>query len=649
MKTTALLILTIGVLVLNLHAQQPGNLDTTFSADGKHRIDFNGSYESAADLVVLPDGKSIIGGVTYLNGDYDYTLVKLNEDGTPDPTFGTNGVTITRIPGQADAMTVMKLLPDGKILCSGYCSSCSQHLWYLLRYKTNGTLDSTFGTNGISTSFKSYSYAGPADIELLSDSSIIAVSTMASQFGYQMVAVKYQSNGRVDSSFGVVGAVSTSFGLYDCGASCVRILPGNKILMAGSGTQNMITNRNAALLQLLPSGVRDSTFGVNGAVITDFDSLDDHYAQIAIQPDGKIIAAGMTGYINSSFAMARYHANGKIDSSFGTNGLVVNNMSVSYSDYIMDIFLQADGKIVFAARTDNNVQSPYNSSPIDFIVGRYLPNGTFDSTFGTNGITKTTFGTFNTAISKIAYAPGNKVMAVGGGFDNTLQTSDMLVARYFLGPDTTPVACVNTSYSFTETVCKGDVYVFNGNNLTATGVYTDTIPNSGGCDSVMQLTLVIDTIKYTINPGTPAQVVAMTVSAAADSYQWLNCSTGLPVPNATDSTWYFTEAGQYRCIITKGLCTDTTACVTVSVVNSMAHLTDNITLYPNPTTQQITITHYSTTPVNVFIANAAGQVVQSFIAAEATTVYDVSTLPKGIYTVTLSGHNLYAVKKLVKW
>lgn len=643
MKTTTLLLLTVVLSVFRLQAQVPGALDSTFSTDGKLRIDFNGSYETGVSLLSLPDGKTVIGGATYLNGDYDYTLVKLTQNGTYDSTFGTNGITITRLAGTADFMTNMELQPDGKILCTGYCNSCSQHYWYVLRYHANGVIDSSFGTNGISTSFKSTSFGGAADIEVLPDSSILLCGHMNTPQGYQMTVVKLESNGRVDSTFGTVGAVVPYFGYFQCSASRMQIVNG-KILLAGVAENNMITNRNFALVQLQASGLRDSTFGTNGVVITDFDSLNENIMQIAIQPDGKIVAAGMTGYINTNFAMARYHANGSIDSSFGINGLVENNIS-QYSDYITDVVLQPDGKIVVGARTDNNLQQPHNSNPIDFIVARYTSAGVFDNTFGTNGRVVTNFGTFNTAMNRIALAPNNKLVVVGSGFDNTLQTTDMLVARYYLGPDTTPTACVNTSASFTETICKGNVYSFNGTNLFAAGIYTDTIPNSGGCDSVMQLTLLVDSVIHTIS-FTP---VSISVPDSSDSYQWVNCTTGLPVQGATDYIFTPLQTGTYKCVVTKGLCTDTTICFTVTVVSGIAHLSDNLRLYPNPATEQFTIVHESETPVEVFIHNASGQLVRNFITSTTTTTHNISTMPKGIYHVTLSGNNLFKVLKLVKW
>lgn len=132
------------------------------------------------------------------------------------------------------------------------------------------------------------------------------------------------------------------------------------------------------------AGSLDTTFGVGGKVITSITNTDDRINAIVIQPDGKIVAGGAVHYFTDTadFCLVRYLENGDLDSTFGTNGFVVTNLT-SGSDVIMDMKLQSDGKIVVAGGTNNG-------NDVDFALARYQTNGNLDSTFGVNGIQKTT-------------------------------------------------------------------------------------------------------------------------------------------------------------------------------------------------------------------------------------------------------------------
>ena len=139
----------------------------------------------------------------------------------------------------------------------------------------------------------------------------------------------------------------------------------------------------------------DTTFGTGGRVTTDFGPYDDEANAVAIQSDGKIVAAGTTGGTDRDFALARYNTDGTLDTTFGTGGRVTTYSSTDPS-YFYDatasaVAIQSDGKIVVAGYAYNSDQQ-VNYNQYDFALARFNTDGTFDSTFGTGGIVVTAVG-----------------------------------------------------------------------------------------------------------------------------------------------------------------------------------------------------------------------------------------------------------------
>src|SRR5205823_5199649 len=128
-------------------------------------------------------------------------------------------------------------------------------------------------------------------------------------------------------------------------------------------------------------GSLDTTFGSGGTVTTNFGpgATYDDADGVAIQSDGKIVVAGTCnrGGSDNVFAVARYNADGSLDSTFGSGGTVTTDFGLGGSDdSAYAVALQPDGKIVAAGATY------LGGVPGDFALARYNPDGTLDSTFG---------------------------------------------------------------------------------------------------------------------------------------------------------------------------------------------------------------------------------------------------------------------------
>ncbi len=145
---------------------------------------------------------------------------------------------------------------------------------------------------------------------------------------FYFALARYTTNGALDFSFGENGKVTTTFNNSYAVANAIA-LQGDKIVVAGC--TSAYNNTDFALARYTTDGKLDSSFGVNGIVTTDFNTPNDYANAIAIQGD-KIIAAGFTGnYPNTDFALARYTTNGALDSSFGVNGKVITQLAGSSS------------------------------------------------------------------------------------------------------------------------------------------------------------------------------------------------------------------------------------------------------------------------------------------------------------------------------
>lgn len=247
-------------------------------------------------------------------------------------------------------------------------------------FAQSGSLDSSFGVNGIvATDIGASSFDLLHNIIIQPDQKILAVGSSNSATS-DFAVIRYLADGTPDPDFGVNGIAIINFGGYDVGHA-VAVLPDGKLIVAGES--QIGGSYDFALTRLYPDGTIDSTFGVNALVITDLGGDYEFATSLAIQEDGKIIAAGKIvngSVVTADFGMVRYSADGIIDSGFGMDGKV--RTSVRDEDEATGIILQSDGKIVLGGFAAVNAIA-------DFAMVRYLDNGEIDKSFGIGGKTIT--------------------------------------------------------------------------------------------------------------------------------------------------------------------------------------------------------------------------------------------------------------------
>jgi uncharacterized delta-60 repeat protein len=405
----------------------PGDLDTSFGTlgTGKVTTDFIGSTpNSGQDIAVQTDGKIVVVGSAPGSTGGAFGLARYNADGSLDATFGTGGKVATSFSGfdSADASAVA-LQSNGQIVVAGYVGDnniTSEH-FALARYNADGSLDTTFGSGGtITTAFSGYADA----VALQADGKIVAAGLGESTgAGQDFALARFNANGSLDTSFGSGGEVTTDFSGHADDAYAVALQADGKIVAAGFASTPDGQSSNFALGRYNSDGSLDATFGSGGKVTTAFANVSNAANAVVLQADGKIVAAGFTsnGAGNDDFALARYTTSGSLDTSFGSGGKVTTDFAVS-QDRANAVVLQADGKIVAAGFSSSR-------NPSDFALARYTASGLLDTSFGNKGKVTTDFAGFGDTADAVAVQADGKIVTAGDAYSNRT-SDDFALARY---------------------------------------------------------------------------------------------------------------------------------------------------------------------------------------------------------------------------
>ncbi|HJP66051.1 MAG TPA: delta-60 repeat domain-containing protein, partial [Actinomycetota bacterium] len=285
--------------------------------------------------------------------------------GDLDPTFGSGGVQTTPIGPADDVAHGMAVQPDGKVIAVGHTFNGSIDDFAVARYTTAGVLDPTFGSGGkVSTTIGSTGAEAFAAV-VQPDGKIVLAGWAFTATAYDIAVVRYTSSGTLDPTFGSGGKTTTDFGNTDEVGSAIALQPDGKIVVVGN--TGGFFSHDFALVRYTSSGALDGSFGTSGRVVTNF-LTDDVALAAAIQPDGKIVAGGYAlGASGYDFGLARYTTAGALDTSFGSGGKVTTSIGSS-SDLAQSLALQPDGKIVAAGYTSNGTNN-------DFALARFTTAG----------------------------------------------------------------------------------------------------------------------------------------------------------------------------------------------------------------------------------------------------------------------------------
>ena len=299
----------------------------------------------------------------------------------------------------------------------------------------DGDLDPTFGTSGQVMIDINKSTDIAQAVAIQSDGKIVVVGQTYKNNDYSdedFVVTRYNSNGTLDPTFGKGGKVRTDFPDLAAVPSSLVIQPDGKIVVAGGAFPLFTFLGDFKVVRYLPNGKLDRSFGDGGIVTSSFPGQGSYAFAVALQPDGKIIAAG-TDFVafsgddssNTDFAVARYNTDGSPDTTFGGGSGQLTTDFDGFNDDAFAILIQADGKLVAVGSAKNP------SNFYDFAATRYFADGSVDSSFGVSGKVRTDFGDhgFDQARSA-ALLPDGRIVAAGFAATQNNVFQKFAVARY---------------------------------------------------------------------------------------------------------------------------------------------------------------------------------------------------------------------------
>lgn len=423
----------------------PGDLDCSFGGSGTGRAytDFGGDAESLLNLRVQADGKLLVSGLRVASPSDQFVMARLLADGRLDGSFGDGGKVLSGLRADSPAyLEAQAVQSDGKILAAGFLTHPSGNDdFYLARFKADGTPDLGFGSSGaIATDF-----AGGADyanaVAVQGDGKILVAGGATDASGRPSVGLaRYTASGSLDTSFGSGGKLTTAIsqpGTWDRSeAWSLAVQADGKILVGGLVSRyssDGLQHTGAFLLvRYTSTGVLDTGFGTQGVVVTDVGAGPDEIRALQLAAGGKILVAGLsydeagTGTLgDEDWALARYNANGSLDTSFGFGGLAVQDWGGNYEEPAALLTL-GDGSLLVAGFSGNADAQSVN---VRSWIARYRADGSADLSF------KSSPGAVSDArYRRLALLQDGRVLAGGSGPGN----DNFLLSRILMNPEPSP-------------------------------------------------------------------------------------------------------------------------------------------------------------------------------------------------------------------
>lgn len=388
-----------------------GALDPSFGDAGQVATTFPiGSFATA--VAIQADGKIVaVGAAAGASLDGEFAVARYDTDGDLDPTFGDAGTMVTPIAGgDGDEARSVAIQENGRIVVAG---TDSWRKFALVRYRPDGDLDATFGGDGIVRTNFTPGDDVAWDVAIQDDGRIVAVGGAGfGQLGFLMA--RYRRDGSLDASFGDDGRVVTKY--LGANARAVVMQPNDRIVVAGYNSHGL------ALARYRADGRLDRSFSGNGRIgpiVWGIFAL-----AVALQPDGRIVVAG--DFDIFAFGLARFRADGRLDRSFGGDGVVREEVD-GVEQGASGIVIQPDGRIV---ATGSSGPHEYGDDTIPrFVLIRRLPDGRRDRSFGIGGEVTTFFEGGGAAHGSALDLEG-RIVVVGGAGEGTI--GSFALARYLV-------------------------------------------------------------------------------------------------------------------------------------------------------------------------------------------------------------------------
>lgn len=481
-----------------------GIFDEAFGDDGIFILSGLPDSYFGSSVALTEEGNIILSGTVYtVKDDYFIVLAGLNPKGKLLNTFGKNGMVLTPVGTDSYIAQSLALQEDGKIIVSGYCSITSGSDFITARYNRDGTIDQSFGSSGSIIEDISPALDIVNNMVIQRDGKIVVAGYSTDSIGYyDCTLVRYDTDGKRDITFGNDGIVIASLGPYYDWASDMDIRDDGKIIVAGTIYNGH--DYDFVLMQLDDLGNSDGTFGINGKVITSIDTLNDVTYDLELQQDGKIIVSGYSQSEEGHHpVLVRYLPDGSLDNTFGMEGIVSITGETVFEGSQLIIILQPDGRIVAGTTS-------YNGNDLDFWLCRLDHDGTYDDSFGLNGIVSKDLGMGThesvTSLTQCILANG-EVKIIASGYTYSGNNTDFAVVAYnpdgSTDPDFNAVTSFGSSlsYSYSSAVQDDGKVLLAGIATDARNLSVFALARYSGFTDASSPPLTSTLTRANINPG----------------------------------------------------------------------------------------------------------------------------------------------------
>lgn len=414
---------------------QTGQLVPAFGSGGTQSVLFN-TLDKAHSVAQQADGKILVVGYSNTSPGR-LAIARFLANGTLDASFDGDGKLSLpfTVGGSSVSTAEHKLLiqPDGKFLVSGDAIGATTIDFTVFRFNADGSLDNSFDGDGkVQINFGASSPSSANDLILDPNGRIVLAgfATIASK--NQFAIARLNANGSLDNSFDSDGKMAFPVGSYADRSYGLALQADGKLVLAGSSSTGNIDH--FALARVNANGGLDASFDTDGVLSTGLDTHGNILRDVAVQPDGKIVAAGScygtgNGGFAYNFSAIRVNANGSLDPGFGNAGkLIANLASNNNNDQCQAMLLQSDGKMLLVG---HSFIAPSFYPKITVL--RLTSSGTYDATFGTGGYAEVaveTGGNYGTALCLLQ---NGTVLVAGNGQSNTTNNTGFVLANFTTG------------------------------------------------------------------------------------------------------------------------------------------------------------------------------------------------------------------------
>ena len=382
----------------------PGGLDLSFDGDGSTVA--NTVSEGMEDITLQPDNKIVAVGTNgggNLGNLGNFVVSRYNSNGSLDTSFGGSGTVSIDFAGSRDVPYSVVVDSNGKIVVGGF----SRWLGFALaRLNPDGSLDTTFDADGkLTTDVSGVGGAAIRSLTVDGAGKIVAAGTVQ---GVDLAIARYNTDGSLDTNFDGDGIAFVDFSERD-NAIDIRLQSSGKIVVAAT---EFPSDGNFALARLNSDGTLDMTFGTGGKVTTNINNAHNVALAMEIASGDKIVVGGTAQVsANQDFALARYTADGVLDTTFDSDGIATTNFGGSDDNNVGDVAILSDGKIIVGGNAF--ITGRYRSVSV-----RYNTNGSIDTSYGINTNGKAIIEVSGYDVYPQAVAiQGDGQIVVGGLFD----------------------------------------------------------------------------------------------------------------------------------------------------------------------------------------------------------------------------------------